>query len=818
VTGILAQLLRDPGGAIRNLLAYLGFWAGTYGPIAGTVLVVAGCAVAGVRRWIARRRHERLAVDARVITVLPPPTVDPAGAELFWANLVGLLRPAWARWLIGQPHVALEFVFDADAVHIQVWVPGSVPPGMVERAIEAAWPGSHTRAAPATTPLPEAVSAGEALVGVGGELRLARNQALPIRTDFDVDPIRALFGAQVGLGRAERACVQILARPVAGHRVAAARRAARRLHAAPPFRLIPAVLDILVGSPRGHGSSSGSTDRQVALEFSARDRAIVGKVRGALFETRVRYGITTTVPAEQAVAARQVLRGWAYGIASAFATFAEHNRYRTARLRQVPDALAGRRFGHGDLLSVPELAAVAHVPTDDAIPGLNRAGARAVSPPPGTPSEGPGIKPIGVSDAGHPRPVGLRVADAAYHLHVLGATGSGKSELLAQLILADATAGHGVVVVDPKGDLVNDVLMRLPEEVGEKVVLFDADSHSRPPVINPLEGEDSARMVDDLVSIFSRIYSSAWGPRTEDILRAGLLTLTALPGTPTLLDLPRLLSVPVFRQRLVDQIDDPVLLGFWHWYDSLTPAGQGQIVAPLMNKLRGVLLRPFVRAAIAGGPSTVDMDAVLDGKICLVRVGKDSLGTETARLFGSIVVARTWQAATRRARVPKRLRRPCSLYIDECHNFLNLPYALEDMLAEARAYPLAMTLAHQYQSQLTRELEEGISANARSKIYFSTSPEDARHLVRHVRPRLSEHDLSNLGRFQIAARLVVDGAETPAFTATTSKLPAAVRGRAKSIRAAAKANTRPLVTASTTRRASRDLADPRRRSQHKERS
>ncbi|MFI9389232.1 helicase HerA domain-containing protein, partial [Kutzneria sp. NPDC052558] len=651
---------------------------------------------------------------------------------------------------------------------------------------------------------------GEVRLAVGGELRLARSEALPIRSDFDADPIRALLGALTGLGRAEHACVQILTRPVAGRRVARARRAARRLHAAQPVRPVGLLLDALTPGPSSRRTPpSGSQDRHVALEHSAQDKVIVTKQRGAQFETRIRYAISTAVPHAQAPAAREVLRGRAHAVASAFAAFSDHNRYRRVHLRRLPDALAGRWLDRGDLLSVPELAAVAHLPTDDTVPGLHRAGARAVAPPPGTPAAGPGIKPIGVSDSGHPRPVGLHVADAAYHLHVLGATGSGKSELLAQLILDDATAGRGVVVIDPKGDLVTDVLMRLPESAGEKVVLFDADSRSRPPVINPLEGEDTARVVDDLVGIFSRVYADSWGARTEDILRASLLTLTSIPGTPTLLDLPKLLTVPQFRARLVEKIEDPVLLGFWQWYASLTPAMQSQVIAPLMNKVRGFLLRPFVRAAIAGGPSTVDMDAVLDGQICLVRIGKDALGTETACLFGSIVVARTWQAATRRARVPKRLRRPCSLYVDECHQFLNLPYPLEDMLAEARAYPLAMTLAHQYWNQLTKDLEEGISANARSKVFFSTSPEDARRLVRHTEPRLSAHDLANLGRFQIAARLVVGGAETPAFTATTCKLPRAIPGRAKAIRAAARANTRPLNTTSTSRPRDR-VADPRR--------
>jgi hypothetical protein len=809
--GVLGPVLRDPGGALMNVLAHLGMWASTYGPVAGPGLLAISSMMISVRRWHARRLRDRLAVDARVITVLPAPTVDPSGATTFWSNLVGLLRPCWARLLHGQPHVALEFVFDADGMRIQVWVPSAIPPGMVERAIEAAWPGSHTRVTPASTPVPDVVVGEERRISIGGELRLARHEALPIRADFDVDPIRPLTGALAGLGLSEHACVQILARPVAGYRVTSSRRAAGRLHSVRPARPLGRVLDLVGPSSTGRRTStSWPRDRQVALEFSAQDKAIVDKQRGSLFETRVRYAITTTTDRAQTAPAREVLRGRAHAVASAFAAFTEHNRYRRAHLRQLPDAVAGRWLGRGDLLSVPELAAIAHLPTDETVPGLRRAGARAVPPPPGTPAAGPGIKPIGLSDSGHARPVGLRVADAAYHLHVLGATGSGKSELLAQLILDDANAGRGVVVIDPKGDLVQDVLMRLPASVGEKVVLFDANSRSHPPVINPLEGDDPARAVDDLVGIFSRIYASSWGPRTEDILRAALLTLTAMPGIPTLLDLPRLLTVPQVRERMVRGIDDSVLAGFWRWYEDLTPAGQSQVIAPLMNKVRGLLLKPFVRAALASGPSTVNMDAVLDGQICLVRVGKDVLGSETARLFGSIVVARTWQAATRRARIPQRLRRPCGLYIDECHNYINLPYPVEDMLAEARAYPLAMVLAHQYQAQLPKELEEGISTNARSKIYFSTSPEDARRLVRHTEPRLSAHDLSNLGRFQISARLVVDGAEAPAFTATTCKLPPPIPGRAKAIRAAAKANTRPLAPVTTIRPAGRDTADPRR--------
>ena len=119
--------------------------------------------------------------------MLAPPTVDPAGGQALWSNLVGLLRPAWRRWFTGQPHVACEYVFSEAGVAIRLWVPGVIPPGLVERAVEAAWPGAHTRVGTADPPFPSPGEGQRRLV-VGGELRLARSEALPIRTDFDADP------------------------------------------------------------------------------------------------------------------------------------------------------------------------------------------------------------------------------------------------------------------------------------------------------------------------------------------------------------------------------------------------------------------------------------------------------------------------------------------------------------------------------------------------------------------------------------------------------------------------------------------------------
>jgi len=594
----------------------------------------------------------------------------------------------------------------------------------------------------------------------------------------------------------------VLARPVTGRRVARARRAARRLRAGGSPHLIAALLDLLTphaSTRRGRHDTAAKPDPQTALALSAEDRAIVMKGRGAQFEVAVRYAAAAILDehADPDLTARvdARLRGRAHAITSAYATYTDHNYYRRVRLRRPLPALAARQHGRGDLLSVAEIAALAHLPLDATVPGLQRAGARAIAPPPTVAAVGPNIRPLGRSDAGRTRPVGLRVPDARHHLHILGATGAGKSELLARMVLDDVAAGRGVVSVDPKGDQVIDVLSRLPLDAVDRLVLIDANATDPPPCLNPLDQPDRIRAVDNLVSIFARIYADAWGPRTDDIARAGLLTLAAQPGVPVLTDLPRLLTDTAFRQRAVGEINDPVLAGFWHWYEALSTPAAANAIAPLMNKLRAFLLRPFVRAAIAAGPSTVDMDAVLgDGGVCLVRIAGDAVGVETAALMGSIVVASVWQATTRRARLPQGKRPDAALYLDEAHHFLNLPTPLEDMLAAARGLRLGITLAHQNLAQLPRALDEAISANARSKIFFTMSPADAKRLARHVEPRLSEHDLAHLGVFHAAARLVTGGEQAPAFTLRTEQLPPPIPGRAADIRRALRRRATPQPT------------------------
>jgi len=461
-------------------------------------------ALLAMRRLKARRTHQR----ARLVEVRNPPQADLDGARQCWAALHDALRVGWRRRVGGRgPHVAFELAWSAGgAMRVGLWVAGTVALGAVERAVEGAWPGASVVVAEPTPPLPVGHAA------AGGVLRLAQPEWFPLEHAHKVDPLRQLVAAASELSGQETAVVQVLARPVGPRRLARCHQAAGRLRRGnrrPPKLLLQIVHELLdlvdptqpatTTASRSRGTSSASPGDAPWLRRDI--DLIVGKAVRPAFEVQLRYGVAAPRTDARrwrrpARLARARLRRRAHLLASAFGVFTGRNQLHRHRLANPTRTLAARRLGRGDLVGLPELVALAHLPLDVGLPGVARAGAKAVAPRPEIPSVG---KVLGDSEAGGRRPVALAVADARSHLHLLGATGSGKSTLLTNLVLQDVRAGRGVVVIDPKGDLVRDLLDRLPEQAAERLVLIDPDERAAPPSLNMLDGPDPDLAVDHLV-------------------------------------------------------------------------------------------------------------------------------------------------------------------------------------------------------------------------------------------------------------------------------------------------------------------------------
>jgi hypothetical protein len=753
-------------------------------------------------------RHRRFARGARWVTIAAPPEVTPEAAAAFWTTLVEVLTPSvWRRRIYGYSHVGWEYTWTGRVLTIRVWVPGTVPPGAVEAAVRAAWPAATMTTEDAAAPIPSAV--GEQ---VGGAHWPQHADVLPLRVEHDADPLRALLAAGAEVWHREYACLQVLARPASARRVRAARRAAstsghphgrpdpatRAAAGAARLAIEPLlwILEAFLPGPSRTATAARPASRPEIRDpvAGADARTVVDKaVRVPHFEIAVRYAVAaqpdkTEPTPERRTQIRQRLAGIGHTIASAAAAYTGPNRLRRMKMPHPVATLAGRRLRRGFLATVPELAALAALPQDLAVPGLDRARAKAVPAPVQVPSGGRGVKMLGRSQVGHHK-VGLKVTDARQHLHMVGKTGVGKSTLLLNLILGDIRAGRGTVVIDPRGDLITDILDRLPASYADRIVIIDPDQEN-PGCFNPLDDQDDPHLaVDNLVGIFAKIFQGQWGPRMDDTMRVACLTLMR-HAKPTLSLVPSLLQDRQFRGRFTHGLDDPDGLGgFWLWYDGINEQFRSTVIAPVLARLRQFLLRDFVKNVIGNAHSSFDMGKVLDGGVLLCRLPKGILGEETSRILGSMIVARVWQAAIARAAIPEEQRKDACLYVDECQNFLTLPGSVGDMLAEARGYRLGLVLAHQDLAQLPKDIAAAVSANARSKIFFNVDPADARELSRHTKPEIDDHDLAHLDVYTATARLLVGNRELPAFTFITNP-PVPADGDPTAIRqACAAANT-----------------------------
>ncbi|MEV6932738.1 hypothetical protein AB0M46_50740 [Dactylosporangium sp. NPDC051485] len=402
------------------------------------------------------------------------------------------------------------------------------------------------------------------------------------------------------------------------------------------------------------------------------------------------------------------------------------------------------------------------------------------------------VKALGVAPIGEPVLIGLAPEDARHHVHVPGPTGTGKTTLLLNVAIADARAGRGLAVFDPKGDFVRDLLDRLPPGVGGRLVVIDPDEKEAPPALNLFDlGDDPESVADQLVGVMAKVWAQYWGPRTDDLARHAVLTLAHLPGA-TLADLPVLLADAVYRRRVLglvrrraDPVESAALAAFWAWYDELSPAQASVQAGPLLSKLRAVLSRRFAASLFGVGASTFRLADILDGGVLLVRL-PPTLGEDTVRLVGSLLLAALLNAANARADLPEADRLDASLILDEAHAFLHLPVGVDNALATARALHLSLVLAHQHLGQLSASMLAAIDANARNKVFFSLPPKDARDLAHHVAPYFEAEDLMRRDAYGIVCRLVIDGCDSEPFSLTTRPAPPPVPGRATELRHAAR--------------------------------
>jgi hypothetical protein len=319
--------------------------------------------------------------------------------------------------------------------------------------------------------------------------------------------------------------------------------------------------------------------------------------------------------------------------------------------------------------------------------------------------------------------------------YVIGKSGMGKSTLIESLILQDASAGRGMCVLDPHGDLVENVIARLPSEREPDVILLDPADYEFPFGLNFFQCDDRSdralvtRVATQAVEVFKKLWGDvSWGPQLEQTLRNCAYTLIENQGY-TLTDLRSLLLRDAFRARLVSNVTNLQVREFWELeYNTLRPQDRLQRVGSTLNKVDD-FLNPISAPIVGFGKTTVNLRQVMDrGQILLVRLPEGELGEGTVAGLGSTLVGQFLNAALSRQDLAPSQRRDFSLYADEYHRFATPSFA--KLLAEARKYAVASTLAHQFRGQLSDDANRGATLSAANLVIFAVNGTDAEELAK----------------------------------------------------------------------------------------
>ena len=716
--------------------------------LTSAVLLILACIVFAVlvylliQWWKHRDREEYSLRFVHLLIALPKDNeIKIDAAEQMFAGLHALKKEGFFAFLKSEDHFAFEIVALHEDIKFYVTCPANLR-DFIEKQINGAYPGAEI----SEVDEPNIFSEGGKVSFAA--LKLKDQTYFPMKTykDLPTDSLSLVTSAMSKMQQGDGAILQFVLQPE-GHG----------------------------WQDRGH-SFLASTKRKEAdpqkASYSNDPKkldSIDTKVSKPGFRTAIRVVVCST---DQHSAESHL-----HNIMGSFAQFTSPNNHiEKTRIwikqlfmidfiyRYMP------LFGRGvSIFNSEELASMIHMPNKTVeTHHIHWLKAKNAPAPASIPTSG---LYIGKSRyRGDSKPIYISEKDRQRHMYIVGKTGTGKSEFLKDMILQDIRDGKGMAVIDPHGELVEDLLMMMPPNRAEEVIYFNPSNTDRPMGLNMMEAETEEQMhfvAGSIIGLMYKLYdphkTGIIGPRFEHAIRNAMLTIMAEPGS-TFIELVRVLTDTKFLQELLPKVKDPVVRRYWT--DQIAQTSdfhKSEVLDYIVSKFGRFITNKTMRNIIGQSKSAFNLREVMDnGKILLVNLSKGALGEEDAKFLGLIMVPKILAAAMSRVDVPMEQRRDFYLYVDEFQNFATQDFAT--ILSEARKYKLNLIVANQFVAQIEEDVKNAVFGNVGTLITFRVGVPDANFLQHEFAPVFAESDLTNIERFHVYIKTIVANEPIPSFS------------------------------------------------------
>lgn len=700
------------------------------------------------------RNREKDSLDSTLLQVALPRDneIKIDAAEQMFSAISSIGKSGMFNFLRTQPHLSFEIVGMPGDIRFYINTPNKLR-DLVEKQIHGAYPDAEIvvvdeqslRKKDAVLGNEYNIFSKEGKVAFAS-LRLKSSNYLPIKVykDLPTDPLSSITSVLAKMTEGEGAAIQVIVSPSDSKWKKQGR-------------------TYISKTKKAEANPETAKYAADAKELES----IENKIGKSGFNVIIRIVVSSTT--------QEAAQAHLGNITSAFSQFAAANSFRKSKYLLKSMFMADfiyrymPLFGKTGVLSSEELATVFHFPNKSiTTPNIHWITAKRAPAPAQIPESG---LYLGMSRyRGLAKPVYMSLDDRRRHMYIIGKTGTGKTEFLKDMIMQDIRSGQGLAVIDPHGDLIEDVLLLTPPQRAEDIILFDPSDTQRPMGLNMLEAqtEDQKHLiVTSIIGLMYKLFdphqTGIIGPRFEHAIRNAMLTVMYEPGA-TFIEVVRALTDATFVQELLPKVQDPVIRRYWT--DQIAQTSdfhKSEVLDYIVSKFGRFVTNKTIRNIIGQSKSAFSFRDIMDnGKILLVNLSKGKIGEENSNFLGLVLVPKILVAAMSRQDMAKETRRDFFLYVDEFQNFATPDFA--QILSEARKYRLNLIVANQFIGQMEEEVKNAIFGNVGSLVAFRVGVTDANYLQHEYQPAFNEADLINIERFNTYVKTIVNGEPAPAFS------------------------------------------------------